>query len=452
MVVDSTTTTNWHVVSLCAFPCLALVGVCLALALGGARAFGSSCTKQRGMMSSNALLGFSMQVMFVAGVLLAVALKPALGRASSAFDAMIVDLHYKQEYMMQPEHDGVGSDGGELMQPQHDGVGNNDSDGEIFQHDPQSNPHELDNDDKDQDPNDRWRRRRSLQEQDDVTAFDDTSHVFPWANAIAGITFLFFMCVEAHFERIIDNVLAEQQAKELEEEEENVGNVQKLGHHANKESTIIQQQQEEEEEPTTVLDEMAINGLPPPSTDTIMKPANHHNVRASLHAQSTAVHKNSLSKMPQSFLVTARHPTVVGLVQQQQPALRVVDEKQTVNPWVALLLLVTLSVHVLLDGLVWGSSSAKFNSFQLLCPRLIQDFLGPFRRYWVHYGWILRTTTRQAIQVVVHQCTRIQCHGGDWVCRRHGPGCTPRRLRPCHCALHGSRKPFVCRRGAMDSR
>jgi zinc transporter ZupT len=33
-----------------------------------------------------------------------------------------------------------------------------------------------------------------------------------------------------------------------------------------------------------------------------------------------------------------------------------VDEKQTINPWVAILLLIVLSVHVLLEGLTIGSA------------------------------------------------------------------------------------------------
>lgn len=60
--------------------------------------------------------------------------------------------------------------------------------------------------------------------------------------------------------------------------------------------------------------------------------------------------------IPSTYLVTAKRPSVIGVVVSHAPE-EDIDEKQTVNPWVSLLLLIVLSIHVLPKGLALGSDA-----------------------------------------------------------------------------------------------
>jgi zinc transporter ZupT len=60
------------------------------------------------------------------------------------------------------------------------------------------------------------------------------------------------------------------------------------------------------------------------------------------------------SYVDSTFLVTAKCPSVMGVMQVND--IQEVDEKQTINPWVAVLLLIVLSIHVLIEGIVLGST------------------------------------------------------------------------------------------------
>jgi zinc transporter ZupT len=59
-----------------------------------------------------------------------------------------------------------------------------------------------------------------------------------------------------------------------------------------------------------------------------------------------------------TYLVTAKRPSVMGVSMQEvhDDILQDVDEKQTINPWVAILLQTVLSIHVLIEGIVLGST------------------------------------------------------------------------------------------------
>ena len=116
--------------------------------------------------------------------------------------------------------------------------------------------------------------------------------------------------------------------------------------------------------------------------------------------------------MSESFLVTAKHPAVMRLV-VEQPELQDVDETQTVNPWVSLLLLIVLSIHVILEGLALGSSD---DAETIRSNFIAIVFLGLFLGQWFHYHRVL---AQRSSPLVLLLCAHVQCHGYHWHCRRH---------------------------------
>lgn len=145
-------------------------------------------------------------------------------------------------------------------------------------------------------------------------------HAFPWANVIFGSTFMLFLIIEAFMERAIDNYLG------------GLDKVAVAGCHENKPK--IEDGTEASTEPMQPIDEC---------TDCDIA-VNVDNVGCSLH------------RKPSQYLVSNKRPSVVGMV-HIEAELENLDERQTINPWVAVLLLVVMSIHVILEGLALGSAS-----------------------------------------------------------------------------------------------
>lgn len=144
--------------------------------------------------------------------------------------------------------------------------------------------------------------------------------VFPWANVIFGSTFMLFLMTEAFMERAIDNYLGDKAGIACHEEKANI------------------------------------------TANTVAKtnsmPAIDECTDCNIHADDTI--GCTLHRKPAQYLVSNKRPSVVGIV-HVEAELENLDERQTINPWVAVLLLVVMSIHVILEGIAVGSASSVSN-------------------------------------------------------------------------------------------
>lgn len=168
---------------------------------------------------------------------------------------------------------------------------------------------------------------------------------FPWANMIFGATWMLFVMIEAFMERAIDNYLDSQ--------------VTIAGCHGNK-LKKTGNGTEMKSEHIQPIEECIAGKVPDQEVgeDSINCPLQ----KSSRHS---------------TYLVTDKRPSVVGTI-HHQTFVEDVDEKQTMNPWVAVLLLVVMSIHVILEGLAIGSSSDVSTIISLFIGIILHRGFGAF--------------------------------------------------------------------------
>jgi zinc transporter ZupT len=184
---------------------------------------------------------------------------------------------------------------------------------------------------------------------------EENDHIFPWAATIFGLSFLFLMCVEAFAERAIDKYVGSKG-----------GNFYGGAHHhdagegEHEDVTVTKPEEPIAENSDYSKDDNASVPVDtPPEEGAVMVRAGTAAIKGSVRRR-TSVMQSFLAvdkggDIPSTYLVTAKRPSVIGVVVSHSP--EGIDEKQTVNPWVSLLLLIVLSIHVLLEGLTLGSDS-----------------------------------------------------------------------------------------------
>jgi zinc transporter ZupT len=240
-------------------------------------------------------LWFTLGVMFSAGILLSGAIVHSLPHASEAFDGLLGDEEHEEDVV-----------------------------------------HRL---------------LRRLEDGEDHE--EEHDHIFPWAATIFGLSFLFLMCVEAFAERAIDKYVGSKggnfyggahhhEATEGEDED-----------HDAKPEPIVENSDSSEEADASDPVHTSKEGIVMVRTGTAAIKGNVRR-RSSVIQNFLAVDKDG--DIPSTYLVTSKRPSVIGVVVSHAPE-EGIDDKQTVNPWVSLLLLIVLSIHVLLEGLTLGSDS-----------------------------------------------------------------------------------------------
>jgi zinc transporter ZupT len=140
------------------------------------------------------------------------------------------------------------------------------------------------------------------------------------------------LTIEAFVERAVDMYLGDQEGL--------------FGEHAEKQDTT--KKTEDAPADNDVNPDEATKKEDTPSNRPTMRPSMTR--QSSVYIRMTQEHDG---KVASQYLVANKRPSVIGLVQVNEVGQ--VDEKQTVNPWVALLLLLVLSIHVLIEGLTIGS-------------------------------------------------------------------------------------------------
>jgi zinc transporter ZupT len=319
---------DWKILSICLFPLIGILGISLAAILG---------------TRAGNKLWFTCGVMFSSGILLAGALTHALPHANEMFAALLGE---------DEEH------GDESHQDESDALEEHDED------------HHL----------------RYLEEEDHHDEKEEEhSHQFPWANMIFGLTFYLLLVLEAYAERFIDNYVAKNGGKDGNffygahdgHRDEDDGGHKEHDHaddHTDEDSAAEEETNKQvgggqypmfmskldENNATTESISMrrgSSGGLSPH-----LAPPSRKNRSESIKLEVSEAFSTSKKEERGSsrWLVTAKHPSVIGFktedVNEMIMGQQDMDEKQTINPWVAILLLIVLSVHVLLEGLTIGSA------------------------------------------------------------------------------------------------
>jgi zinc transporter ZupT len=199
----------------------------------------------------------------------------------------------------------------------------------------------------------RWLQRAVLEEEE-----EEEDAIFPWGGTVFGLSFLFLMCIEAFAERAIDKYIGNQEGNfyggahhhDAGKEEHEGKDVTEIHAGAKPEQAVVKDSPETSDADPSVPADATKEGTVLVRAGTAAIRGNGRR-RSSVMQSFLAIDKGGT--VPDTFLVTARRPSVIGVVVAHDQ--KDVDEKQTVNPWVSILLLIVLSVHVLLEGLTLGS-------------------------------------------------------------------------------------------------
>jgi hypothetical protein len=89
--------------------------------------------------------------------------------------------------------------------------------------------------------------------------------------------------------------------------------------------------------------------------------------------------------VPFSYLLITQRSSFIGVVVAHSP--KGIDGKQTVNPWVSMLLLIVISIHILLQGLI-SQHMARTTIVNLYAPTL-----SPLRLETISSPWTTGTHT-----------------------------------------------------------
>jgi zinc transporter ZupT len=181
------------------------------------------------------------------------------------------------------------------------------------------------------------RLQRRLEDGEDHE--EEYDHIFPWAATIFGLSFLFLMCVESFAERAIDKYVGSKGGNFYGGTYHHDAGEDKDHTDAMPEPVVENSDSSEDADASAPVDT--------PEEGEVMVRAGTAAIEGSVRRR-TSVMQNFLvvdkdGDIPSTYLVTAKRPSV--------------DEKQTVKPWVSLLLLIVFSIHVLLEGLTLGSDS-----------------------------------------------------------------------------------------------
>ena len=324
----SFTLEDWKILSICIFPFLGVLGISLAVLLG---------------TRAGHKLWFTCGVMFSAGILLAGALCHALPHANEMFSGLLGENDSQND-------SGLGDHG--AIQDFHD------------------------------DDHDHNNFRRYLQDEQHHNHEEDESHhdhAFPWANMIFGLTFLLLLVIEAYAERFVDNAMAKSDNKQNHRKE-------------SVKCEDLEESSDKSEEPTEADEECCAEKKESNSDHHLQLPTGNNDNKPSLKRQGSSGGLKSLyhpqsgmksscslslnngfkrggvksrSTRSSSWMVTAKRASVVGFNNSNLNSstnngaeCEDFDSNQTINPWVAILLLIVLSFHVLIEGLTIGSANS----------------------------------------------------------------------------------------------
>jgi len=328
---------TWHILSLCLFPAINALGITASIFLS----------------KSKTKLPLSMGVIFSAGVLLSAALVHMLPHAVAnleGFQLFASDEEHHEELEILNRTDAVDN---------------------VVDH--------VDHYDD---------RLRKLEDEDHHgEAEEEHAHPFPWAFTFFGIAFLVLLCVEASMERFIDTHFAGKQGNFFHSHDDHDGEShdhvdEEHGAHSHDDHKVVTTNTDPTER--SAEGSMRTAGGPSghddanhPGKEKDCLPCNVEKIRemgiGSSVLEEDEIQTDLESPFPSSqsrrSLYTTRRrssawskfaprPSTVAYIVSAPKQQEEEDKtKQTINPWVSILLTLVLSIHVVLEGLTIGSSS-----------------------------------------------------------------------------------------------